>query len=38
VAWGYFEFHNLSNGQISAQVRNVLTFPGFGFEEESIEN
>lgn len=38
VAWGYFEFHALANGQIAAQVRNVVTFPGFGYEEEMIEN
>ncbi len=38
VAWGYFEFHPLSNGQIAAQVRNVVTFPGFGYEEDMIEN
>lgn len=37
AAWGYFEFHSLSNGQISAQVRNVLTFPAFGMEETAIE-
>lgn len=37
LGWGYFEFHSLSNGQISAQVRNVLTFPGLGIEETLIE-
>ncbi|MCI0556430.1 MAG: hypothetical protein L0287_36270 [Anaerolineae bacterium] len=37
LAWGYFEFHSLSNGQISAQVRNVVTFPGLGIEETMIE-
>ncbi|MFT7560032.1 MAG: hypothetical protein ACI93R_001947 [Flavobacteriales bacterium] len=37
VAWGYFEFHPLANGQVAAQVRNVVTFPGFGYEEEMIQ-
>lgn len=37
VSWGYFEVHPLSNGQTAAQVRNVLTFPGFGYAEEMIE-
>jgi len=32
LGWGYFEFHKLTNGQSSAQIRNVLTFPGLGFE------
>ncbi|MEE9355677.1 MAG: hypothetical protein V3U75_08830 [Methylococcaceae bacterium] len=36
VGWGYFEFHELANGQVSAQVRNVLTFPKFGYDEELI--
>jgi hypothetical protein len=33
LGWGYFELHKLSNGQISAQGRNVLTFPGLGITE-----
>jgi len=37
VAWGYFEFHALSNGQTAAQVRNVVTFPGLGYEEDRIQ-
>ncbi len=36
VGWGYFEFHTLTNGQTAAQVRNVLTFPAFGYEELMI--
>ncbi|ESS66714.1 hypothetical protein MGMO_177c00050 [Methyloglobulus morosus KoM1] len=37
LGWGYFEFHNLKNGQITSQVRNVLTFPGLGIEETMIQ-
>jgi hypothetical protein len=37
LAWGYLEIHNLPNGQISAQGRNVLTFPGLGIEETLLE-
>ncbi len=37
LGWGYFEIHSLSNGQVSAQVRNVLTFPGLGIEETMLE-
>lgn len=33
LGWGYFEFHKLKNGQITSQVRTVLTFPGLGIEE-----
>lgn len=36
VGWGYFELHKLKNGQISAQGRNVLTFPGLGIAEEKL--
>lgn len=36
VAWGYFEFHKLANGQITSQVRNVVTFPGMGIEESQL--
>lgn len=34
---GYWEFHNLKNGQFTSQLRNTLTFPGFGIEEGLIE-
>ncbi len=36
LGWGYFEFHQLTNGQITSQVRNVLTFPGLGIEESML--
>lgn len=36
VAWGYFELHALPNNLTTAQVRNVLTFPAFGFEEAKV--
>jgi len=37
LGWGYFEFYTLENGQITSQVRNVLTFPGLGIEENLLE-